>query len=568
LWQTNEQQVLFFITNYPFIMRRIFFLFLLLTSGFIAAQNYVQIESRWKKSFKTNPQVHVQEPAPAFGPTEPGWWSKDWIVEDAGGGFVRFKNRWRGTYLLQNVDVGPTEAGEAKPGWWSAQWKIEPAGGNFVRLKNRWRGTYLHIHNDALECGPMTPNQWGAQWVLKGYKGNTPQPETNPQPKPKPKLGPAHDISKFSMGATATPPAIKSYVKKVSPSTSNKPVKAGVFSLDMPPIGDQGREGSCVAWALGYGIMSYEMKKRSGLGYYYLGTKNLNTLQIGSPEYLFNRVNVNNTDCGDGSFFVGTPARRGALDHLKYAGIAPLAVAPYSDRDGCGTVDNYKEPENPLAAQNRIDQYALIPKAGLNERNLKQLLNDGYPILVGANLTNAFKEGRRGFVWSTGVGGVNGQHAYHAMVIMGYDDSKRAFKLQNSWGTNWGDDGYGWISYDHVKNAVFEAYVVYADRLDGFEIPAPNYVTVYSEALYLADVTLTYTLNGVEKKFEKRISAFFSFEHQLPKQAKNVRLRVDGWLVTDSLDFDKTFNSNSIQACYKIWGSFIDTEYATMECSY
>jgi len=477
-------------------MKRIFFLFLLLASGLVGAQNYVQIESRWKKSFASTPQVHVQDPTPAYGLTEPGWWSKDWIVEDAGGGFVRFKNRWRGTYLLQNVDVGPTEAGEAKPGWWSAQWKIEPAGGNFVRLKNRWRGTYLHIHNKALECGPMQPGQWGAQWVLKGYKGSSVQPETNPSPQPKkqPKLGPAHDISQFTTGATATPPAIKSYVKKVSPAASNKPVKAGVFSLDMPPIGNQGQEGSCVAWALGYGIMSYEMKKRSGLGYYYLGTKNLNTMQI--------------------------------------------------------------------------DQYALIENAGLTESNLKRLLNDGYPILIGANLTNAFKEGRRGFVWSTGAGGVNGKHANHAMVIMGYDDSKRAFKLQNSWGTNWGDDGYGWISYDHVKTAVFEAYVVYADRLNGFEITAPNYVTVYSEALYLADVTLTYTLNGVEKKFEKRLSAFFSFEHQLPKQAKNVRLKVDGFWVTDPLNFDKTFNSNSIQACYKIWGSPIDTEYATMECSY
>ncbi|SEP98559.1 C1 family peptidase [Neolewinella agarilytica] len=552
-------------------MRATLFLFLLLASGFLAAQNFVQIESRWQKNFGANPQVHLQEPSPAFGLTEAGWWSKDWIVEDAGGGYVRFKNRWRGTYLLQNVDVGPTEAGAIKPGWWSAQWTIEPAGGNFVRIKNRWRGTYLHIHNAGLECGPMEPGQWGAQWVLKGYKGAVaPQPGPNPDPKPQPqpKLGPAHDISNLSYGATPTPPAIKAYVKKVAVGGSNTAPKTGVFNLDMPPIGNQGSEGSCVAWALGYGIMSYEMRKRSGLDYYYLGTKNLNTMQIGSPEYLFNRVNLNNKDCSNGSYFVGTPERRGALDHLKYAGIAPLAAAPYSDRNGCGTVDNYKEPENPLAAMNKIDQYALIENDQLTERNLKSLLNDGYPILVGANLTTAFKQGRRGYVWDTGVGGVNGTHAAHAMVIMGYDDSKRAFKLQNSWGTNWGDDGYGWIGYDHVKNAVFEAYVVYADRLDGFEITEPNYVTVYSEALYVANVTLTYTLNGQAKKFEKKISAFFSFEHQLPKQARNVRLKVDGILVTDPLNFDKTFNSNSIQACYKIWGSFLDTEYATMECSY
>lgn len=539
----------------------------------MSAQEFVQIESRWKKDGKTTYSVHVQEPAPAAGHTEAGWWSKDWIVEDAGGGFVRFKNRWRGTYLLQNVDNGPTEAGEAEPGYWSAQWKIEPAGGNFVRLKNRWKGTYLHIHNATLDCGPMEPGQWGAQWILRGYNGNQPQPGPQPQPKPQPKpqpdLGPAHDVSQLTFGATPTPPAIRSYVKKVKTGSGNRfpKYKTGVFNLDMPPIGNQGREGSCVAWALGYGIMSYEIKKRSGLGYYYLGTKDLNALQIASPEYLFNRVNVNNGDCSNGSLFVGTPSTRGALDFLRYEGVAPLVMAPYSDKNGCGTVDNHKMPVNPLAAQNRIDQYALVED--LSEQNIKTLLNKGLPILIGANLTDAFMQGRRGYVWNGGAGKTNGQHANHAMVIMGYDDSKRAFKLQNSWGTNWGDDGYGWISYDHVSSgAVFEAYVVYADKLDGYEITEPNYVTVYSEALYVATVTLTYTLNGQQKKYEENISAFFSFEHQLPKQAKNVRLKVDGIAVLDGLDFDKTFSSNSIQACYKIWGSIFDTEYAPMTCSY
>jgi C1A family cysteine protease len=42
----------------------------------------------------------------------------------------------------------------------------------------------------------------------------------------------------------------------------------------------------------------------------------------------------------------------------------------------------------------------------------------------------------------------------HAMTIVGYDDNrvsprgdKGAFKLLNSWGTGWGDRGYGWVSY-------------------------------------------------------------------------------------------------------------------------
>lgn len=52
----------------------------------------------------------------------------------------------------------------------------------------------------------------------------------------------------------------------------------------------------------------------------------------------------------------------------------------------------------------------------------------------------------------------------HAIVAVGYDDSKKikntqcnkttvgALLIRNSWGTAWGDQGYGWIPYDYVLN--------------------------------------------------------------------------------------------------------------------
>ena len=38
---------------------------------------------------------------------------------------------------------------------------------------------------------------------------------------------------------------------------------------------------------------------------------------------------------------------------------------------------------------------------------------------------------------------------WHAMCIVGYDDERHAFKVRNSWGDEWSDQGYLWMDYDN-----------------------------------------------------------------------------------------------------------------------
>lgn len=37
----------------------------------------------------------------------------------------------------------------------------------------------------------------------------------------------------------------------------------------------------------------------------------------------------------------------------------------------------------------------------------------------------------------------------HAIMIVGWDDSKGAWRIKNSWGTGWGENGYAWVKYNH-----------------------------------------------------------------------------------------------------------------------
>ena len=49
----------------------------------------------------------------------------------------------------------------------------------------------------------------------------------------------------------------------------------------------------------------------------------------------------------------------------------------------------------------------------------------------------------------------------HAMLVVGYDDQRQAYKVMNSWGEGWGDKGFLWISYDTFAALVNEAYTIY-----------------------------------------------------------------------------------------------------------
>ena len=48
----------------------------------------------------------------------------------------------------------------------------------------------------------------------------------------------------------------------------------------------------------------------------------------------------------------------------------------------------------------------------------------------------------------------------HAVVAVGFDDSieigpsKGAFIIRNSWGEEWGENGYGYLPYDYLLNGL------------------------------------------------------------------------------------------------------------------
>jgi len=49
----------------------------------------------------------------------------------------------------------------------------------------------------------------------------------------------------------------------------------------------------------------------------------------------------------------------------------------------------------------------------------------------------------------------------HAIVLVGYDDTKQRWIIRNSWGSGWGDSGYGYIPYSGHQYSDLKNYVYY-----------------------------------------------------------------------------------------------------------
>ncbi|MSP25378.1 MAG: hypothetical protein EXR75_09485 [Myxococcales bacterium] len=54
---------------------------------------------------------------------------------------------------------------------------------------------------------------------------------------------------------------------------------------------------------------------------------------------------------------------------------------------------------------------------------------------------------------------VDANQVNHGITLVGWDDKKGAYLIKNSWGTVWGEDGFGWVSYDAANIGFGSAWV-------------------------------------------------------------------------------------------------------------
>ena len=149
------------------------------------------------------------------------------------------------------------------------------------------------------------------------------------------------------------------------------------------------------------------------------------------------------------------------LNYISANGIPPSSCHPYTGAKGV-CADRCEQPE----FMEKIAQFTGAPGLWgekLSVKDLKNALQAG-PLCVAMYVPDdgTFTgNGYKGGVYNYEGGPISWEENGHAVLLVGYDDSLQCFKVKNSWGSQWGENGYFRIAYDDVTDDVkFGSYAV------------------------------------------------------------------------------------------------------------
>ncbi|MEI6670221.1 MAG: C1 family peptidase [Acidobacteriota bacterium] len=232
----------------------------------------------------------------------------------------------------------------------------------------------------------------------------------------------------------ASPKARGYAAAAATPGADALPPKVDLRPL-MPPVLDQGETSSCVANATA-GSYDYWIKRATKKDY------DVSRLFV----YYNARWSNGDQDKDDGSVI------QLAMEGLQKFGACSEASWPFDKRILTKKPNGTAYAE---ASKAKIKEMAHV-ETTLND--WRRALADGYPIVFGCILFDSFDQcSKRGGVvpMPNPAELTRAEHGGHSMCCVGYSDAEKVFIVRNSWGSEWGDKGYCYMSYDYLMNSKF-----------------------------------------------------------------------------------------------------------------
>ena len=201
------------------------------------------------------------------------------------------------------------------------------------------------------------------------------------------------------------------------------------------PIENQGSLGSCTGQAIAGAIEL--LNKRNG------NYRDISRLFI----YYYERLILGTVNYDSGAYI------RDGIKATNHYGASLESYWPYNIR-------KYRQEPITEAKNDALNRKVTRYERLTNLNGFIDALSNGYPIIMGFNVYTSFMSYS---VAKTGVmpypntkrerllGG-------HAVLIVGYNKTKKVFIARNSWGTGWGDRGYFYMPFDIIKPTMSDDY--------------------------------------------------------------------------------------------------------------
>ncbi|APG09943.1 hypothetical protein BKD09_16585 [Bradyrhizobium japonicum] len=223
------------------------------------------------------------------------------------------------------------------------------------------------------------------------------------------------------------------------------------LSGKLPPAYDQGKLGTCTANAIA-GAVQY--------------ARRVHRLDDFIPSRLFIYYQQRKIE-GSLSLDAGAQLRDG-IASVANIGVCPESDWPYDNVAGDPSTHLFPpnaqavEAPPPIIVQ-KAGKYRTISYEPLRQEVavLESCIAGGYPFVFGFKVYGDFNEATQALrkpgpdeltaLWG------------HAVLATGYDQTKRTFRIRNSWGPTANDNGYFEMDYDYVLNSAWAAnfWVVY-----------------------------------------------------------------------------------------------------------
>ncbi len=208
-------------------------------------------------------------------------------------------------------------------------------------------------------------------------------------------------------------------------------------------IGNQENTGSCVGWATADSVLRWHFVKANWF------PKD----RLLSPRFIWMASKETDQFISQPTTFIETEGTslKSALDIARKFGVVPDSVLPFaSGKLYPGEAQTFYA----LAAQLKIASYFNL---GTNLGDWRTWLATKGPILtrLGVDATWDNADATQGNLDVYKPDTVRGGHA---VALVGYTHDR--FIVRNSWGTTWGDKGYGYASLEYAQAAFTESYGV------------------------------------------------------------------------------------------------------------